>query len=220
VIFDAHTLWLRFQSGDRGGLGASAALLETISRNWKGGETVSRAALALIARIDGRGEDARRILHEIAAPGLGALERDEHFLLTAALLSDVIVELGERDLAAELYGLLLPYAHLLSLHDLLRTFAGSVSGELGELAGVLGRHDVAVAHYEDALARERAADARAAEVSSRVGLARALRARRAPGDERRATALLREAASASVPLGLRWAERFGFDPDTLRDLKR
>jgi hypothetical protein len=57
-------------------------------------------------------------------------------------------------------------------------------------------------------------------VSSRIGLARALRARRGPGDARRAEALVREAAAAGDALGLRWGERFGFDPVTLRDLKR
>ncbi|HVH06227.1 MAG TPA: AAA family ATPase [Myxococcota bacterium] len=220
VLYDAHSLWLRFQRGDRGALGENAALLEAISGQWKGSELVARAALALIAQIDGRDEDARAHLAAIARDGFGSLERDEHFLLTAAVASDVIVGFQDRALAADLYPILLPYAHLLSLHDLLRTFAGSVSGELGELASVLGRHDAAVAHYEEALAREHAAGARAAEVSSRIGLARALRARRGPGDARRAEALVREAAAAGDALGLRWGERFGFDPVTLRDLKR
>jgi DNA-binding winged helix-turn-helix (wHTH) protein/tetratricopeptide (TPR) repeat protein len=220
VLYDAHALWLRFQRGDRTEIGGSTALLEAISGQWKGGELVASAALALIARIEGRDDDARRAIREISKNGFASLERDEHFLLTAAIVSDVIVEFDDRALAAELYPLLLPYAHLLSLHDLLRTFAGSVSGELGELAGVLGRYDDAVAHYEEALARERAAGARGAEVSSRIGLARALRKRRGDGDEERAAALVREAAEAAAPLGLRWAERFGFDPDTLRDLKR
>jgi tetratricopeptide (TPR) repeat protein len=175
--------------------------------------------LALIACMQGRRDDARRALDEIALGGLASLERDEHFLLTTAVLSDVITELGDRARAAELYALLLPYAHLLSLHDLLRTFAGSVSGELGELALALGRCDEAVAHYEEALRRESAAGARAAVVSSRVGLARALNRRGAMGDGRRADALLREAAREAEALGIDWAARFDLERETFRDLK-
>ena len=219
VIYDAHMLWLRLQRGDRTGLGESRRLLETIGGTWRGGEGVTRAALALVACMEGRRDDARRALDAFAADGLASLERDEHFLLTTAVLSDVVVELDDRARAAELYPLLLPYADLLSLHDLLRTFAGSVSGELGELASTLGRHDAAVAHYEEALRREGAAGAVAAEVSSRIGLARVLRRRSAPGDAARAEGLVREAARDAEPLGIRWADRFGFDAATLRDLK-
>jgi hypothetical protein len=219
VIYDAHMLWLRFQRGDRTELTGSATLLEGISRYWKGAENLACSALALIARIQGRDDEARRLLAEVAKHGFAALERDEHFLLTAAVLSDVIVALEDRERAAELYHLLLPYAHLLAFHDLLRAFAGSVSGELGELALALGRLDAAAAHYEAALAHEHAAGARAAEISSRVGLARVLRARGGPGDEKRAVALLREAADASAALGVRWGERFGFDPETLVEQK-
>jgi DNA-binding winged helix-turn-helix (wHTH) protein/tetratricopeptide (TPR) repeat protein len=215
MIYDAHMLWLRFQRGDRTGLTGSATLLEGISRYWKGAENLARSALALIARIQGRDDEARRLLAEIAKHGFAALERDEHFLLTAAVLSDVIFELEDRERAAELYDVLLPYGHLLAFHDLLRAFAGSVSGELGELTLTLGRLDAAAAHYEAALAHERAAGARAAAISSRVGLAQVLRRRGGPGDEQRAVALLREAADASAALGVRWGERFGFDPETL-----
>ena len=83
-----------------------------------------------------------------------------------------------------------------------------MSSELGELALVLGRHDAAVAHYEVALAREHAVGARAAEISSRVGLARAMRARANSDDLGRAEALLGEVETESVALGIRWHDRF------------
>jgi DNA-binding winged helix-turn-helix (wHTH) protein/tetratricopeptide (TPR) repeat protein len=208
VLYDAHMLWMRFQRGERSGLGASAQMLEGLSRHWKGSETVTRATLALIALDEDRPDDARAMFEALAKPGLARLERDEHFLLTAAILSDLILALGDRERAAELYDVLLPYAHLLAFHDLLRTFAGSVSGELGELALVLGRHDAGVAHYEAALARERAVGARAAAVSSRVGLARTLRTRGKSGDLARSDALLGEVATESAALGIRWHDRF------------
>jgi hypothetical protein len=208
VTYDAHMLWMRFQRGDRAGLAAHAPMLEALSRHWKGSETVTQAALALVALDEDRLDDAREIFEALAKPGLARIERDEHFLLTAAILSDLIFAFGDRARAAELYDALLPYAHLLAFHDLLRTFAGSVSGELGELALVLGRYDAAVAHYEVALASERAVGARAAVISSRVGLARVLRARAQDGDLARADALLGEVKTESAALGIRWHDRF------------
>ncbi len=220
TLYDAHELWMRFQRGDYSALTTSSAMLERISSYWKGGETVTRSALAIVALHDGRPEEARRILEDITKGSVASLERDEHFLLTAAMLADVIVALEDRERAAELYETLLPYGHLLAFHDLLRTFAGSLSGELGELALVLGRYGDAVVHYEAALAQERGAGARAAEISSKVGLARALRARGADGDEPRCVALLREVSAQSAALGVRWTERFKFDPETLVERKR
>jgi tetratricopeptide (TPR) repeat protein len=213
VTYDAHVLWLRFQRGERKELGASLPVLEGLAQQWKGAENVARATIALVALDEGREDDARRLLDEIARPGLAALERDEHFLLTTAIVSDLILWLGDRTRAAELYGALLPYAHLFAFHDLLRTFAGSVSGELGELAHALGRLDDSVAHYEAALAHERRVGARAAAVSSQFGLARALRARGGPGDAERAGALLAEAEASAALLGIAWRDRFrSLDP--------
>jgi DNA-binding winged helix-turn-helix (wHTH) protein/tetratricopeptide (TPR) repeat protein len=213
VISDAHALWMRFQRGQREGLGEGVAMLERLSRYWKGAENITRATLALVALDEGRAAEARRLLDEIAKPDLKSLERDEHFLLTSAVLADVILWLDDRARAEELYEMLLPYAHLLAFHDLLRTFAGSVSGVLGELALVLGRLDDGVAHYEAALAHERRVGARAAEVSSGFGLARVLRARGGPGDRARAGRVEAEAAAAAEPLGIRWRDRFrGLNP--------
>jgi hypothetical protein len=209
MLYDAHALWMRFQRGEQG-MGASGAMLAGIAGYWKGAEGVTKAAIAQVAVNEGRLGEARALLAEIAKPGLARLERDEHFLLTTAIVCDLIRACGDRALAVELYDVLLPYRHLLAFHDLLRTFAGSVSGELGELAQVLGRTDAAVAHYEEALARELAVGARAAAISSRVGLARGLGARGAPGDASRAETLLAEVAAESRALGVDWRARFGF----------
>jgi len=57
------------------------------------------------------------------------------------------------------------------------------------------------------------ARARSAAISSKVGLARVLRARAKSGDRERADALLAEVESESGPLGIRWRERFrGLNP--------
>ncbi len=208
VVYDAHMLWLRFQRGDHSGFDVSAVQLERLSTTWKGAEIVTLAALALVALDQGRRDVARRLYEDLTKGGLARLERDEHFLLTSAVVCDLIRNFEDRALAAELYEALLPYAHLLSFHDLLRTFAGSVAGELGELAHVLGRYDVAIAHFEEALVREQAVGARTAMISSKVGLARALRERAKRGDRARSAALMDEVDRESGPLGIRWRDRF------------
>jgi DNA-binding winged helix-turn-helix (wHTH) protein/tetratricopeptide (TPR) repeat protein len=211
VLHDAHALWLRFLRGDSRHPDVGEALLQGLVGHWKGSENIARAALALMARDAGRLDEMRRILAEIAKDGFAAIERDEHFLLTAAISSDVISRADDRDRAAELYDLLLPYQELLAFHDLLRAFAGSVSSILGELCLVTRRYDAGVAHYEAGIAREQGFGARTAVISSKVGLLRVLRARAAAGDEPRAARLLGEVAAEAEALGVNWEARFGFE---------
>jgi hypothetical protein len=85
---------------------------------------------------------------------------------------------------------------------------------------VLGRLDAAAAHFEEALRREEAARARLAAISSRVGLARVLADRDAPGDAARAEALIGAVAAESKPLGVDWQARFRFPPPAPRRRKR
>ena len=42
VLYDAHALWMRLQRGERKGLGASLALLEGLSQQWKGAENITK----------------------------------------------------------------------------------------------------------------------------------------------------------------------------------
>jgi hypothetical protein len=160
------------------------------------------------------------VLAELGPTGIGGLERNEHFLLVCSTLTDLAFRLRDRDAAAALARVLTPYTHLSAFHDLLRTFAGSVSSLLGELALTLARYDEAVAHYEAGIAHETRAGARAALVSSRVMLARTLRKRRRAGDARRASELLARAAKEAPQLGIDWTERFNFDAGTLEELPR
>ena len=198
-------------------LGASAALLEGISRYWKGGETVARAALALIARIEGRDDDARRILEEISERGLASLERDEHFLLTAAILSDVILELDDRERAAELYDVLLPYAPPARLPRPAAHLRGQRVGRARRArpgARPLRRRRRALRGGARARARASARAPRRSRArwASRASCARARRR----GDARRADALLaRGGEPTPAALGIRWRERFRFDPRSL-----
>ncbi|HEY8119969.1 MAG TPA: hypothetical protein VII78_01525, partial [Myxococcota bacterium] len=218
---DAHLLWIKLARGERAALGElSGVLLPRIAATWKGAELVANAAMALLAVDDGRADEARRLLAHVEGAGFATLERDEHFLLASACLSDVIYRLGDSRRAASLHATLAPYAHLLAFHDLLRAFAGSVASSLGELCLTLGRSEEAIARCEAGIALEGRAGARAAQLSSEIVLARALRMRGARGDARRAAELLRGVAARAPDLGVDWAKRFGFDPGTLEELPR
>jgi DNA-binding winged helix-turn-helix (wHTH) protein/RecA/RadA recombinase len=218
---DAHSLWISLQSGKRDAARAAGAeLLPRIAGSWLGAELTARCAAALLALGEGRAAPARGVLAELGPTGIGGLERNEHFLLVCSTLTDLAFRLRDRDAAAALARVLTPYTHLSAFHDLLRTFAGSVSSLLGELALTLARYDEAVAHYEAGIAHETRAGARAALVSSRVMLARTLRKRRRAGDARRASELLARAAKEAPQLGIDWTERFNFDAGTLEELPR
>jgi hypothetical protein len=211
-------LWTKLQRGERAGLLPLAdALLPRIAGTWRGAERAARCAMALLAFDARREDEARRLLAEVEGAGFDALERDEHFLFTCATAADVIHRLGDRRRAESLARVLAPYAHLLAFHDLLRTFAGSVATVIGELLLTLGRTDEAIARFEAGLALEGRAGARAAELSTRVRLARALDARGARGDSRRGAELLRAVAAEAPRLGIDCRVRFGVDAQALAE---
>ncbi len=201
IVFAGQMYWLHFQRGDVASLASVSEFFGRARHRYPGIDTVIRATLAIVAESEGRLQDARRELEPLAAQGFGGVERDEHWLLTMGMLADAAYALEERRWAEEIYALLAPYDHLIVLHDLLRTFAGSVHAVLGELATLLERNELAVEHYEAALEREEAMGAEHAALASRAGLARALALRGGAGDAKRSEALRSEAEAAARALG-------------------
>jgi tetratricopeptide (TPR) repeat protein len=155
-------------------------------------EPAVRSNLAFAYFLRGDVEAARREFEALTARGLSALRRDEHWLVTMDGLTTLAVLLEDRTSAAELYGLLLPYADLIVTHDLLRSISGSVAAALGNLTTLLGRYEAAEAHYQHAIAKESALGGVTAILSSKPGYARLLLARHHAGDRARAQALLAE----------------------------
>jgi hypothetical protein len=103
-----------------------------------------------------------------------------------SLLVDPCVRLEDRDAAARLYSLLLPYERLYALAPVEAPF-GSVALALGTLATALRRFDEGERHLE---------------------LAAMLLARGAAGDPERARALLDDALATYRELGMdSWAAR-------------
>jgi tetratricopeptide (TPR) repeat protein len=162
-----------------------------------------RAALARVQISRNETETARRTLDDLAKADFRDLSRDEHWLPAIGAFGNLACLLGDTRRGALLYELLAPYAHLFIIHDLLRANSGSVAAVLGILAALLGRHEDAAAHFEDAIARETAMDARLAVLTSKAAYAQLLLQHGVPGDRPRALELVDEANSGWAALGVR-----------------
>lgn len=165
-------------------------------------QPASRSALAFALYLRGERDAARRELEALAALGFDTIRRDEHWLVTMGSLSSVATLLGDRERAAQVYELLLPYADLVFVHDLLRSVSGTVASALGSLAALLGRYDEGERHYERAHVKETAMGGVTA-VMDRPGYARLLLLRDRRGDRARALALLEEVRQGMARLGIR-----------------
>ena len=119
------------------------------------------------------------------------------------MLSQVCVFLGDVRRAATLYTLLHPYAgrNVVSGRSLKACY-GPVSYYLGLLATLLARWDEAEQHFNDALALNAKMGARPWEAHTQHDYACMLLARRHPGDQEKAQALLALALATAQELGM------------------
>jgi len=139
----------------------------------------------------GRETEARALLDRLAADGF-RVQLEMQWLFSLSLLPEVCRYLGDRDRAGMLYERLAPYAH----HNAVappELCTGSVSRSLGILAATIGRADDAERHFQDAVDMNGRMGARPWLAHAQSDYAQLLLARSAPGDRRRARALLDEA---------------------------
>lgn len=111
-----------------------------------------RSGLALLHADLGRLEEARESFDALAVDQFRALPRDVNWLNAMDELAQVCAALGDREHAATLYALLLPYADQNVVVAFADACEGSVSRYLGLLATTAGRWDAAARHFEAALA--------------------------------------------------------------------
>ncbi len=159
--------------------------------------------LALMGRL----EDARLALRQVAAAGLDTIGPPMAWLPAMALLTEAITAIGERNLAADVYARLLPYARL-NVSAGGAGLYGSVARHLGMLAATLERWDEAGDHYERGLEFERQMGAPPLVVRSQIAYGEMLLRRSRDTDLRRARQLLDAAMASSRDLGMKpWLER-------------
>jgi hypothetical protein len=98
---------------------------------------------------------ARAELDVLTASGLASWPRGHHWLAQLSWLGRAAAVIGNRECAAEIYGLLSPYADRTVMIGPSFFCQGSVARGLGVLAGALERWDESMTHFETALAVDR-----------------------------------------------------------------
>jgi tetratricopeptide (TPR) repeat protein len=165
-------------------------------------EPAVRGALAFALWLRGDASAARAEFERVLAQ-LPSLARDEHWLMTVGGLGRIAVLLGDTGRAADLHALLLPYADLVLVHDMLRAVGEPVASVLAHLETLLGRFDAAAEHYQAAVARTAAMGARLPALDCKAGQWRLCEVRGAHGDRARAAVLRDELAAEMAFLGVR-----------------
>jgi tetratricopeptide (TPR) repeat protein len=161
-----------------------------------------RAGMVLLHATLGRRETAQRALSELGGARFEDLPRDGNLLGTYARLAEACALLDAPAFAEPLLPLLEPHTGAVVVLATTAGALGSTARYAGLLAHVLGRHDVAVAHFEQALATNERIGALPQLAHTQRELARTLRLRGAPRDRERAAALETEAAATAARLGL------------------
>ena len=161
-----------------------------------------RSALALLLVELGRPDEARAEFEQVASGGFSAFPRDANWLIAITLVAEVCGALGDAARAAELYGLLEPYAGRNVVVGRNATNNGSASRLLAILATARGEYDCAERHFDDAQKMHGAMNARPWHARTQVSYAEMLLARRAPGDVERATEMLADAILVADALGM------------------
>lgn len=160
-----------------------------------------RCTLLIMLCDLGRLDQARALFDQLAAGEFAAFPKDSEWLSALTLLAEAADALGDRDRALTLYQQLAPYAELVAL-TASEVSLGPVSRPLGILASLVGRHDDAAGHFEDAIARTQRMGARPWLAHAQHAYARLLAQRGRPGDRERAIELLTSALEAGEELGM------------------
>jgi tetratricopeptide (TPR) repeat protein len=161
-----------------------------------------RCVLASVyAELDRR-RDARRELEALARNGFADLPRNWLWLMSIAILSEVVAFLDDARRAELLYELLFPFAdRCVAVENGL--CVGSVSRPLGLLATTVGRFGAAARHFEDALEMNGKIRSPLWVAHTQHGYAHTLLRRDHPGDRGKALKLLAAAFATADDLGLK-----------------
>jgi class 3 adenylate cyclase/DNA-binding CsgD family transcriptional regulator len=183
----------------QGRLEEARPFVEAVARLGREGATWRAGLAALYAEL-GMLDEAGALLPGLVADDLAAVPRDSLWCGALAYLAAAAVATGDRDAAAVLYRMILPYRGLTLLTPALSCH-GAADRYLGALAVVLQRRRDAVTHLEAAVALDDRGGARTWAAHSRYELGRLL-AGQGRRDAERARALLDEALGLADDIGL------------------
>jgi tetratricopeptide (TPR) repeat protein len=158
-----------------------------------------RAMAAGVLADAGEVDEARVQLGRVLDAGL---PDDWNEPLGLRWLAEMAATLEDTDLAAEIRPRLAPFSGQLLVVANLVSIEGAADRGLGQLALVEGRLDDAVRHLDAAVALERGFRAPALAARSSYWLARALAARHADGDRKRAHELVADVVAETDRMGM------------------
>lgn len=163
---------------------------------------IAHASVATALVCSGDLDEAARIARRLTQEA-GGWPMDGRWLVTVAMLADVVSDVRDRECAATLYSLLEPFATL-SVAGGSGTVAseGSVSRHLGRLAATCGHLDVAQRHLQDAITLEERMGGRPFVALSRMYLARVLHAQGGAQNLAAAAQTARTALAAMRAIGM------------------
>ena len=160
-----------------------------------------RAALGLVHAEVGRLDEARDIFEAIGQADFAQLPVEASTVVAYCFCARLAAALDDPGRAAQLHRLLAPYPDQIAVWAV-GLGIGCVSYYLGLLALCMGALDEALEHFAAAAAIEQRVGAPTWLARTRVGWARALLTRRAPGDAEQAEHLLEQAWT--TPAGWGW----------------
>jgi DNA-binding CsgD family transcriptional regulator len=200
AVDGTYSLQMFTISRDRGQLATLRPVLEKFlkessSPTWEPG-------LALLYAELGMAAEAREAFERVASTGFSAIPKDTLWPGAMAYLSEVCVFLQDEDRAAQIYELLLPYAHCGIVLGGFAVCVGSGSRFLGLLSSLRRRWTEAEGHFEEALAFNEKLGARPALVRTRYDLAAMLLRRRRGDDITRASEMADLALKDARQMGM------------------
>lgn len=186
---------LRYQQGRLAELVSALGTVGTPTAGNRAGGALAAVAYAETGQLD----EARRVVRWLLAGD--TLPLDSFWLGAHALVAAAVVKIGDADLATELSTALEPCADHVVLFGVGGAVLGSGHFWLGQLAGLHGDVDAAVAHLEsaDEVAGELRAPYWIAAARRELGSVLARRSR--PADRRRADALRADAVRIASEQG-------------------
>ncbi|HET8658947.1 MAG TPA: AAA family ATPase [Micromonosporaceae bacterium] len=202
----AHLITIRWLQGRDA---ETLAMIEQIvdSPTLNPAEFGFQATVASIAARAGLRDRARDILDRLTCGGLAALPQSSTWLAGMLAIVEAARRLGDADVAAQVYDLLLPYADLPIMPSLAVTCFGSAHRALGLAATTKGDDVSAVAHLERALHANRLLGNRPFTAITMADLADALVRRGRRGDRDHAAGLLQRARAEADDMGMTaWSE--------------
>lgn len=125
-------------------------------------------------------------------------------IASLSFIADAAARFGDRNTASEIYAVLAPHAGEFAVLSGVAGVLAPVRYSLGQLCGVLGRYDEALAQLERCADECRRAGQRSDLARTHLACARVLKARNQPGDDSAAAALgekaLSQAQELTIPL--------------------